>query len=153
MLRKILLFVFTLMLVTGTYAQKNGVAPLAKGEQQLNFGLGFNDYGFPIYVSYDFAVHKDVTVTPQVNVTFDDDVHFGVLVKSDYHWNYLIGIPNDWDFYTGARIGVDIFDGSTNLDFGIQVGGRWYWSEKWGLNMEIAGGTGFGTVIGVSLKM
>jgi hypothetical protein len=137
---------------TGVYAQKDGVAPLAKGQHQLNFGLGFNNYGLPVYVSFDFAVHKDVTVTPQVNLVIDDEIRFGALVKADYHWNYLIGIPSEWDFYSGARIGF-ISGDNFDMDFGIQVGGRWYWSEKWALNLEFAGGSGFGTVLGVSLKL
>ena len=153
MIKKIGLIVAILFVTTAMYAQNGGVAPLAKGEQQLNFGLGFNNNGIPLYVSYDFAVHKDVTVTPQLNVTLDDNVRFGFLVKGDYHWNYLIGIPSNWDFYSGLRLGFDFYDGGSDLDLGIQVGGRWYWSERWALNLEIAGGTGFGTTLGVSLKM
>jgi len=151
-MKKIALFILMLSLTGSVFAQRNGVAPLAKGDHQLNFGLGFNDNGLPIFVSFDFAVHKDVTVTPQVNLVLDDNVRFGALVKADYHWNYLIGIPSEWDFYSGARIGF-ISGDNVDLDFGIQVGGRWYWSEKWALNLEFAGGTGYGGVIGVSLKL
>jgi hypothetical protein len=151
-MKKVFLAVALIYASTALFAQKDGIAPLAKGEQQLNFGLGFSTQGIPIYVSYDFSVHKDVTITPQINIKFDDNIRFGVLFKADYHWNYLIGIPNNWDFYSGARIGID-FGEDVDLDLGIQVGGRWYWSERWGLNLEIAGGTGFGTVVGVSMKV
>jgi len=153
MIKKIGLMLAVLFASITIYAQNGGVAPLAKGEQQLNFGLGFSDYGVPLYVSYDFAVHKDVTVTPQLNVNIDDDVRFGIMVKSDYHWNYLIGIPSEWDFYSGLRLGFNFYDGGSDLDLGIEVGGRWYWNERWGLNLEIAGGTGFGSTLGVSMKM
>ena len=62
-MKKIALFILMLSLTGSVFAQRNGVAPLAKGEHQLNFGLGFNDYGgLPIFASFDFAVHKDVTV-------------------------------------------------------------------------------------------
>lgn len=152
-MKKLLLLFIGLLFAGLTYGQNGGVAPLAKGQQQINFGTGFTGNGIPVYFSWDFAVHKDVTITPQVNVKFDDDnVKFGALVKGDYHWNYLIGIPANWDFYSGARIGVDFGD-DVDLDFGIQVGGRWYWSEKWGLNLELAAGTGFGTVVGLSMKL
>lgn len=153
MIKKIGLLLAVLLASITIYAQNGGVAPLAKGEQQLNFGLGFSDYGVPLYASYDFAVHKDVTVTPQLNVNIDDDVRFGIMVKGDYHWNYLIGIPSNWDFYSGLRLGINFYNSSSDIDLGIEVGGRWYWSEKWGLNLEIAGGTGFGSTIGVSMKM
>lgn len=156
-MKKITLLLMLVAISSGVFAQKDGVAPLAKGEHQLNFGIGFNNYGLPVYASFDFAVHKDVTVTPQINLVIDDNIRFGALVKADYHWNYLIGIPSDWDFYSGARVGFISGDSNdpdyNGFDFGIQVGGRWYWSEKWALNLEFAGGTGFGTVLGVSLKL
>lgn len=151
-MKKTLLFTMLLLFTAGLFAQKGGVAPLAKGDKQLNFGAGFSSNGLPVYVSMDFAVHKDVTITPQVNVKFDDNTNFGILFKADYHWNYLIGIPSNWDFYAGARVGVDFGD-DTDLDLGIQVGGRWYWSDRWGLNLELGGGTGFGTTLGVSMKL
>jgi hypothetical protein len=136
----------------GGFAQR-GVAPLSKGQKQLNFGTGFTNYGLPIYVSLDFAVHKDVTLTPVVNMKFDNDfTHFGAGLKCDYHWNYLIGIPSNWDFYAGANIGFD-FGEDFNPALGLQVGGRWYWSPKWALNLELGGGYGFGTALGVSMKL
>ena len=147
------MLVVSLLFVAGTaFAQRDGVAPLAKGEKQLNFGLGFSSHGLPVYVSMDFAVHKDVTITPVINVVIDDDFKFGALFKADYHWNYLIGIPNNWDFYAGARAGFSFGDDFLP-EFGIQVGGRWYWSDSWGMNAEIAAGTGFGFTFGLSKKM
>ena len=151
-MKKITLLIAVSFMVTGLFAQKDGVAPLAKGEKQLNFGLGFSSSGLPVYVSMDFAVHKDVTISPVVNVRIDDDFKFGAGVKADYHWNYLIGIPSNWDFYAGARIGF-LSGNDFNVDWGIQVGGRWYWSDKWGLNLELGGGNGFGTTFGVSMKL
>ena len=152
MMKRIVFAVILSLLVTSLWAQRDGVSPLAKGEKQLNFGLGFSNSGLPVYVSMDFAVHKDVTVTPVLNVRIDDEFKFGALVKADYHWNYLIGIPSDWDFYSGLRLGFlsgdDFYE-----DWGIQVGGRWYWSDKWGLNLELGGGTGFGTTFGLSMKL
>ena len=152
-MKKILFLIVMSFILTGLNAQGDGAAPLAKGGKQLNFGTGFSDNGIPVYVSLDFAVHKDVTVTPVVNVKFDDVVKFGMVVKGDYHWNSLIGIPSNWDFYAGAHVGFDFGDGNLDPNFGIQVGGRWYWSEKWGLNAEFGGGTGFGTTVGLSMKL
>jgi len=152
-MKNITLIIIALTISTAMLAQKDGVAPLAKGQKQLNFGTGFSNNGIPIYVSMDFALHKDVTLSPEVHVKFDDKVKGGILLKADYHWNYLIGIPNNWDFYSGARLGFDFGDNDFFPDFGIQVGGRWYWSSKWGMNLEIAGGTGFGTTFGLSMKL
>lgn len=146
-----ILFVLAFIL-TAVHAQNDGVAPLAKGEKQLNFGTGFSSNGLPVYVSMDFAVHKDVTVTPVVNMKFGDNIKGGFLVAGDYHWNYLIGIPSNWDFYAGAHLGFDFGD-AFDPNIGVHVGGRWYWSEKWGLHAEIGGGTGYGTTVGLSMKL
>ena len=155
-MRKFLLITMLSLLMTGLYAQGGGTAPLAKGEKQINFGLGFSNHGLPIYGSFDIALHKDVTLTPAINLVLPfaghDDFGGGVMVKADYHWNYLIGIPSNWDFYAGARAGVG-FGGDVWPELGIQVGGRWYWSDAWGMNLEIAAGTGFGTTFGLSYKL
>jgi outer membrane immunogenic protein len=153
MMKRTILYLLMTFFAIGTFAQAGGVAPLAKGDKQLNFGTGFSNNGIPIYVSMDFALHKDITLTPEVHVKFDDKVKGGILLKADYHWNYLIGIPDNWDFYAGVRAGFDVGDDDFVPDIGIQVGGRWYWSEKWGMNLELGGGTGFGTTFGLSMKL
>jgi len=141
-----------ILLITGTVLAQSGQAPLSKGDKQLNLGLGFSSHGFPVYAGMDFAFHNDWTAGPAVKIIFDDDFGFSALGRVDYHWNRLIGIPSDWDFYAGANMGFRI-DKDFNFDFGLQVGGRWYWNDKWGLNLEFGGGTGFGSLIGVSMKM
>lgn len=152
-MKKLFLLFLGLLLTGLVFSQRNGVAPLAKGENQLNFGTGFTSSGFPVFVSYDFAVHKDVTVTPQASVKFNgDEVRFGAIVKGDYHWNYLIGIPSNWDFYAGASVGFDFGD-DFYPNINIHVGGRWYWNEKWGLNVEFGGGNVSGSVVGLSMKL
>ncbi len=151
MMKKITLLL-SLVFITGFIFAQDGAAPLAKGDKQLNFGLGTGSHGIPVYVGMDFAVHNDITVGPVVKVRFDDDVSFGLIGRGDYHFNRIIGIPSNWDFYAGASIGF--FAGNDfDFDIGLQVGGRWYWSDKWGLNLEFGGGTGYGTSIGVSMKL
>ena len=155
-MRKFTFLMIVVFMAATMFAQRDGVAPLAKGQMQINFGTGFSSKGLPVYASLDIALHKDVTITPEVHMTLplsnDDSFGGGVLCKADYHWNYLIGIPDNWDFYAGARVGFGFGD-DFYPDFGIQVGGRWYWSDSWGLNLEIAGGTGFGLTFGLSKKL
>ena len=142
----------SLLFLTGVIFAQGGQAPLSKGDKQLNFGLGFSSHGLPVYGSLDFAVHNDWTVAPVIKVVIDDDIGFGALGRFDYHWNRLLSIPSTWDFYAGTSLGF-ISGNDYGLDLGIQVGGRWYWSDKWGLNLEFGGGTGFGTSFGVSMKL
>ena len=127
-------------------------APLSKGEKQLNFGIGASDNGLPVYVGMDFSIHNDVTVGPVVKIVFDDEVRFGALARVDYHWNRLLEIPSNWDFYLGANVSFLTGD-ELETGFGLQLGGRWYWSDKWGLNLEFGGGNGYGTTLGVSMKL
>lgn len=141
-----------LLFVAQFIMAQEGAAPLSKGQKQLNFGLGFSDGGLPTYVGMDFAFHNDWTAGPVLKLIFDNDMKFGALGRVDYHWNRLIGIPSDFDFYTGASAGFLSGDGD-NFRWGIQVGGRWYWSEKWGLNFEFGGGVGYGGALGVSMKL
>lgn len=132
-------------------------SPIGKGGKQLNFGLGGNSSYFPIYVSYDFGVHPDITIAPQIGL----DLAFNwlnLVFRADYHFNTLLEIPQNWDFYAGLSAGYAIWLGSGvntgNFYIGGQVGGRWYWSDKWGLNLEFGGGNLYGSGrIGVSLKI
>ena len=148
-MKKISLTIAMVVIATAIFAQS---APLSKGDKQLNFGLGFSDHGLPVYVGVDFAVHDDWTVGPVLRVNFhEDDISFGAIGRVDYHWNRLLEIPSNWDFYLGAHVGAD-FGNDVDLAIGLQVGGRWYWSDKWGLNLEFGGGTGYGGSFGLSMK-
>jgi hypothetical protein len=149
-MKKFALFVIMMVVIAPAFSQ--GAAPLAKGGKQLNFGLGSSSSGLPVYAGIDFAFHNDWTAGPVVRLIIDDDeTGFGALGRVDYHWNRLLEIPSNWDFYLGANVGV-ISGDDVDIDLGLQLGGRWYWSEKWGLNLEVGGGTGYNTSLGVSMK-
>ncbi len=149
-MRKITFLVCILALWLHGFSQ--GTAPLSEGEKQLNFGTGLSGYGIPAYVGLDFAVHNEWTVGPVVKIHIDDDIRFGALGRVDYHWNRLLEIPSEFDFYLGANVGL-ISGDDLEFDLGLQLGGRWYWSEKWGLNVELGGGNGYGTTVGLSMKL
>lgn len=149
-MKKLSLFISMLLLAGFVFAQE-GEAPLKNGQKQLNFGLGSGYYGLPLYAGIDFAVHNDVTIGPVLQLRFGSGyTDVGAIFRGDYHFNRIIGIPSNFDFYAGGSLGY--FTGSYGLYLGIQVGGRWYWDEKWGLNVEFGGGTGYGGAIGVSMK-
>ncbi|MDY0078650.1 MAG: hypothetical protein RBR87_15385 [Bacteroidales bacterium] len=148
--------IFLLVLViatTGLFAQ----SPIGERGKQINFGTGFSSYGIPIYFGMDFGVHPDITVG--FNASFRsygedwDDHHYnhsviGLFANGNYHFNTILNIPRDWDFYAGLSLGYYIWNndakyGGSNtsgLGFDAQIGGRYYWSSHWGVNLEFGGG-------------
>ncbi len=154
-MKKFTLIAFMVLSSIGLFAQNHGVAPLAKGDMQLNFGTGYTRYGFPIIGTFDYAVHKDVTIGGTFGFYFKPNVNafnVGLILRGDYHWNYLLGIPNNIDFYSGARIGM-LFGTDFKMDIGIQIGGRYYWSDKWGVMLEMIGSSNYGFNAGISMKL
>jgi len=127
----------------------------AQAVPQLNFGLGFDNGGLlPIYVSYDFPVHNDVSIAPMFETDLNLDwVTIGA--RGDYYFDRLINLPADWDVYGGANLGMNILLGSrySELDMGLQIGGRWRWNKKWALNLEVSGGVSHGAKLGVTVAI
>ncbi len=150
---KKILFISIFILSSLAMMAQTGSSALPRGNAQLNTGIGFNTHGFPVYFGVDFAVHNNVTLGPLLKIRFDDNTTDIILLgRVDYHWNTLMGIPNNWDFYTGGNIGGRFNDGFY-LDLGLQIGGRWYFTDKLGLNLEFGGGRGFGTLLGLSIRL
>lgn len=152
---------FTLLLIfvaAGIFASAQGTAPLSKGEQQMNFGISFDGQGIPLYFGMDWAVHNDITVGGMAAFNLDGFDYLNLAARGDYHFNRLLNIPSNWDFYAGAnlgfRLGFSEYNGDDGLDLGAQIGGRWFWSDKWGLMLEGGGGQlGSGGRIGLTMKM
>jgi len=133
--------------------------PVAKGQMQLNAGAGFSSNGIPLYVGLDYGVHKDVTVGGEASFRLNNgNSGIGILGNGNYHFNSLLKIPTKYDFYAGANVGFHLwlgdYDGADGLSLGFQVGGRYYFNEKFGLNLEFGGGNfTSGGKIGISLKL
>jgi len=154
------------------YAQAQYALPV--GGKQLNAGVGFSSWGIPVYVGMDFGIHKDISIGGELSFRsrsdnfngnrgyydFNDNKYrdyrfdylvFGFAFNGNYHFNYLLKIPKEWDFYAGANVGVYFVSASSTystipassyagVGAGIQVGGRYYFNEKFGLNLEFGGG-------------
>ncbi|UTW66520.1 hypothetical protein KFE94_18020 [bacterium SCSIO 12643] len=106
----------------------------AQAKKQLNLGL--------IGASYEIPVSSAITVAPTAFTTFELN-YFTLGVKSNYYFDELVGLSSPWDFYAGLNLGFGIAmnsDYSSDLDLGAQIGGRWFWNEKWGVYLELGGG-------------
>lgn len=170
-MKKVVFLAAALAVTTFAFGQR-----VQKGEKQINAGIGFNSGGWsmPIYAGIDFGVHPDVTVGGIFSYvqqtfrygSFSNKGHwFGLGARGDYHFNTLLNIPNEWDVYAGLTVAYNNFsysddwgNGYTNFNssgigLGLQIGGRYYFTDNLGVNLELGGGTiASGGRLGVSLK-
>jgi hypothetical protein len=138
----------------------NAQSPLASGRKQLNAGLGLSGWGVPLYVGMDFGISRDVTLGFEGSfrnyhqnyekVKYNSSI-VGISGNVNYHFNRVFEIPSDWDFYAGLNIGFYVWsspdnypgDGTSGLGLGGQIGGRYFVSNNFGLNLEVGGGNAF----------
>jgi len=107
------------------------------------------------YRSYKTTGLEYVTRTTDTGfryTTFDsvDYRHsiFGILANGNYHFNRLFKLPSQVGVYAGLSLGYFIasspsgYTGSSYSQFGysVQTGARYFFNDKFGVNVEIAGG-------------
>lgn len=144
---------------------------LPKGATQLNTGLGFSGWGVPVYIGFDYGVHPDISIGAEFSFrSYREDWHgdkyshsvIGIAGNANYHFNTLLSIPSEWDFYAGLNLGFYIWnspndypgDHVSGLGLGAQIGGRYYFNNRIGLNLEIGGGTvASDGKIGITVKL
>lgn len=163
-MKKLSLFFMALFLAIGvSFAQ----APLGKGNAQLNAGFGFSSWGLPVYIGADFGVHPDITVgfegsfRSRHHKDYNYNV-FGFSGNGNYHFNNVLNMPSEFDFYAGVNVGFYVhnypsdypYDKTSGLGIGGQIGGRWFFTNKVGLNLEFGGGNAFaGGKIGLTFVL
>jgi hypothetical protein len=145
--------------------------PIAKGGAQFNAGVGLSSWGIPLYVGFDYGAGRDITVGGELsfrnynenwrNRRYNHSV-IGIASNANYHFNRILNIPSEWNFYAGLNLGFFIWnspDGyggsrTSGLGLGGQVGGRYYFTNRLGINLELGGGNAFsGGKVGISLKI
>lgn len=143
---------------------------LRKGQGQFNAGVGLSSWGLPVYAGFDVGVHRDISVGGEVSYRAYYDrpdksrYHHsivGIAGNGNYHFNTLLNMPTNWDFYAGLNLGFYFWnsdndypgDQTSGLQLGAQVGGRYYFTERFGLNLEAGGTPAFsGGKFGITLK-
>ena len=147
---------FIILLLIITVLSANAQSPLAKGNKQLNAGVGFSGWGVPIYAGMDFGVYKDITVGFEgsfrsysvYNYKFSI---FGIVGNGNYHFNSLLNISSQWDVYAGLSLGYFImsnpngYQGNVSSGIGLnaQIGARYFFKNNFGVNLEFGGGNTF----------
>jgi len=152
---KIILLLFAISLYT-----ISAQAPINRNRVQLNAGVGISGWGIPLYVGMDFGINSDITLGFEAsfrnynenytNIKYNSTI-LGISANANYHFNRVLDIPREWDFYAGLNVGFyswqspDGYPGNGNSrpGFGLQIGGRYFISETIALNLEVGGGNAF----------
>ncbi|WP_268848244.1 hypothetical protein [Flavobacterium aestivum] len=170
-MKKLILLVALGFISTGVFAQ----SPLEKGGVQLNAGVGVTDWGIvPVYFGLDYGIAKDVTLGGQIALLTNDDPYYynnsnynnntaiGIGINGNYHFNRIMHIPSKFDFYAGSNLTAYIWNYDNHdyhpdydtVGFGLQVGGRYFFTNKFGINLELGAGTATnGAKFGVTFKL
>lgn len=152
---------------------------IQKDEKQINAGIGLtSEWGIPLYAGFDYGVTNDITVGLQASYASENKNFgtsngikgswFGLGANGNYHFNTLLDIPNEWDVYAGITLAYNSVSWnypkdldnkyrtgeSSGIGFAAQVGGRYYFSDKIGINVEFGGGNiTSGGKVGVSFRL
>ena len=117
-----------------------------QAEKVLNLG----GIGTGLYAGLEFPVGSAITIGPAAYTDWEFD-KFVIAAKGNFYFDNLFGLPPEWDVYAGANAGWKISDDG-KFNWGAQIGGRWFWNEKWGINAEFGGGSGVNGGVGVTMK-
>ena len=148
-----------------------GQNPVNRRYTQINAGVGLSGWGVPFYVGLDHYITHDISLGGEFSYRGYNEHYqsyyynhniIGISGNLNYHLNSLLNIPNRWDFYLGPNIGFyswtspDGYTGnhSSGLGLGGQVGARYYFTNKVGINLEFGGGNAFaGGKLGLSFPL
>lgn len=148
---------------------------LMKEQVQCSTGFQFTSVGPVIYVGGDYTIYKTITVGGKLSYKENSQTVLRnkysqslliISVNGNYHFNDLLNLPKKWNVYGGLglgyyawsdvkwnnRVGADDVGESSRPVLDVQVGGRYYFTKYWAVNLELGGGTGSGVSIGVTFK-
>lgn len=167
-MKKLILAVTFLFISVATFSQNSD----SGGRNQLNLGVGFSGWGIPFYIGLDHYLNQDISIGGEFSYrgyreNWNHDYYnrniMGFSGNVNYHFNRVLDIPRNWDFYAGLNIGFYAwsdgpygYDGDHNSGLGLggQIGGRYFLSDKIGLNLEFGGGNAFsGGKFGLTIKL
>ncbi|MCB0473339.1 MAG: outer membrane beta-barrel protein [Flavobacteriaceae bacterium] len=135
---------------------------IMEGDTELNVGIGFSSGGWsiPIYGGIDYGVTDDISVGGMVSFSSQDYAYeagkfkgkwMSIGANGNYHFNTLLNIPDEFDVYAGLTLAYNSFSYDYPNDYAIrykgsgiglaaQIGGRYFFSENIGVNLEFGGG-------------
>jgi hypothetical protein len=123
-------------------------AVFGQAAKHLNVG----GLGTGLYASIEFPLGSTITIAPQFATDYNFD-KFIISAKGNFYFDEIFGVGDAWDVYAGANFGWRLESNNDGAAWGIQIGGRWFWSDKWGINAEFGGGSGVLGGVGITMKM
>lgn len=151
MKRILLSAAITAFAMTSALAQN----PVYKGSMFGNANLGFSNHGVPVGIGIDFGVDHNFTLGIEAAYRFNYDGSWGLGGNTNYHFNKLLNLPPNYDFYAGVNVGATFgCSNDSGVDLGAQIGGRIFINETWGVNLQFGGGNNFnGGRAGITIKL
>lgn len=147
-------------------------AQIQKGTNLADLGLGLSSYGTPIHLGFEHLITNEIGVGLAVNYTsykdngYLNDYKWSFIyggLKGNYHFNKVLNIDSKFDVYGGLTLGYwkatlkdenNTYNNSlgNSAFFSGQVGGRYFFTDKFNVFLEAGGGNISGLTAGVSLK-
>lgn len=162
-MKKIVFIIVLMASTTISFAQENNQngSDLGVGNFQVNGALGFSNWGIPIYIGVDYGIIDDITIGAEMSYrTKSSYSAFGISINGNYHFGKAFKLPSELDIYGGVNLSYYSWnvDGIKNpaytpgMGFNAQIGGRYFFSEQFGLNLELGGGNISGGKFGVTYR-
>ena len=167
-MKKVYLLITLCLIIKASFGQ--GTEKV--GQAQFNVGVGLSEYGTPVYVGFDYGAMRNLTIGGELSFRSYDEYWgqnyyrrniTGLAANANYHFNSILLLPSKFDFYAGLNLGFYDWsspeagyegDHSSGLGVGLQVGGRYFFTRKFGMNLEFGGGNEFsGGKVGLTFKL
>lgn len=161
-MRTTCLVTFTLLLAT--FGHLRAQYALQTGKMQINGGFILSQ-GLPVYAGIDYGFDKNISLGGELTLSFYRSM---IAANANYHLAKIFGIDdNIFDVYGGVTLGLmlrnqsfdaesgPVYYSNSPVNFGIQIGGRYYFKKNLAVNLELGGGiahSGIKTGISYLLK-
>jgi hypothetical protein len=159
-IRKSVTFLFAMIAIAMLFMSEQAQAqfnPYDDGRKIATIGVGFSSWGVPFYGRLEVPIADNITVGGGLSYRSRTSGFFnysiiGLTALGNYHFNELLELPDEFDFYAGASLGYYIwnvtaddgrnYNGSeaSGIGFDAQIGGRYFFKDNIALNLEFGGG-------------
>ena len=115
---------------------------LEENNVQINAGVGISSWGIPVVVGVDYGVARDFTIGAEASYRSQKETWY------IYEWKHSV-------FSISANGDGDlVYNGNYASGLGIaaQIGGRYFFTKNFGINLEAGGGNVAGGKLGITYK-